>query len=94
MFGRIVALCFLAFAAHADTSLIVLHLALLHTVDGHEVMVNPEQVTSIQAARPDEPNKFLTEKVACAIGMTNGKFVSVVEDCDTVRKILVEESAR
>jgi hypothetical protein len=73
---------------------VVLHLVLLHTVDGHEVLVNPEQVTSMQAARPDEPNKFLTEGVNCAIGMTNGKFVSVVEDCDTVRRMLVEESAK
>jgi hypothetical protein len=48
----------------------------------------------LQAARPDAPNKFLTDKVACAIGLTNGKFVSVVEGCDVVRRMLVEESVR
>lgn len=72
---------------------IVLHLVVLHTVDGHEVAVNPEQVTSLHAAKPDEPNKVLVETVQCVIGFTNGKFVSVSEHCDVVRRLLEGEQA-
>lgn len=68
--------------------IIALHLVLLHTVDGREVAVNPEQITSLQAAKEDEPNKVLVETVRCVVGFTNGKFVSVVEHCDVVRKLL------
>jgi uncharacterized protein YlzI (FlbEa/FlbD family) len=59
-------------------------------VDGREVAINPKQVTSITHAIDDEPNKLLTEKVKCVIGMTNGKFHSVVEDCDEVKQRLEE----
>ena len=66
----------------------VLHLVLLHTVDGRVVAVNPEQVTSLQASIPDQPNKVLVETVQCVVGLTNGKFISVIEPCDAVRQML------
>lgn len=68
--------------------LIVLQLVVLHTVDGREISVNPKQITSLQAAKEDEPNKVLVETVKCAIGLSNGKFISVIEHCDVVRKLL------
>ena len=74
-----------------DPLTLALHLILLHTVDGRETLVNPEQVTSVQS-RSDEPNKVLVNTVQCVIGFSNGKFVSVVEPCDEVRSKL--ESAR
>lgn len=72
---------------------IVMHLVMLHSIDGHDVAINPAQVTSLHAARPGEPNKLLTDQVACVVGLTNGKFVSVIEHCDVVRRLL-EENGR
>jgi uncharacterized protein YlzI (FlbEa/FlbD family) len=63
---------------------IVLHLVLLHTVDGRETYVNPKQIASISSAVEGEKNKLLIESVHCVIGLTNGKILSVKEDCDEV----------
>jgi len=68
--------------------LVVLHLVLLHTVDGRETLVNPEQVTSLTHRNEDAPNKLLTDTVQCVIGFSNGKFVSVIEHCDEVQRKL------
>jgi hypothetical protein len=70
--------------------LVVLHLVVLHTVDGHEVSINPQQVTSLHAGKPDQDNKYFVESVQCVIGLTDGKFVSVAEPCDDVRRQLEE----
>jgi uncharacterized protein YlzI (FlbEa/FlbD family) len=63
---------------------IVLQLVLLHTVDGRETYVNPKQIASISSAVEGEKNKLLVESVHCVIGLTNGKIISVKEDCDEV----------
>jgi uncharacterized protein YlzI (FlbEa/FlbD family) len=63
---------------------IVLQLILLHTVDGRETYVNPKQIASISSAVEGEKNKLLVESVHCVIGLTNGKIISVKEDCDEV----------
>lgn len=68
--------------------LVVLHLVLLHTVDGRDVLVNPEQVTSLTHSKDGEQNKVLVESVECVIGFTNGKFISVAEKCDKVKQLL------
>ena len=67
--------------------LVALHLIVLHTVDGREVSVNPEQVTTLHATR-DEGNKLVTDEAHCVVMLTDGKFVSVAEACDEVRKLL------
>ena len=67
--------------------LIALRLVVLHSVDGREVSVNPQLVTSLHAAT-DQNNKLLTGDVRCVIGLADGKFVSVIEDCDAVRKLI------
>lgn len=73
--------------------LIALHLVLLTTVDGHEVAINPAQVTTMYAAKDDEANKLFVNSVRCVIGLTDGKFVTVAENCNTVKQLL-EESAK
>jgi hypothetical protein len=70
--------------------LIVLHLVVLHTLDGREVSVNPSLVTSLHASKEDEENKLLIEGVRCVVSLADGKFVSVSETCDVVRKLLEE----
>lgn len=67
---------------------IVLHLIVLHSVDGYEVSVNPKQVTSLRAGKANQKNELLTENVHCVIGLVDGKFVTVIEHCDAVRKLL------
>lgn len=61
---------------------------LLHTPDGHEVMLNPRQITTMHAAIPGKPNEVMTEEARCRIGTTDGKFLGVIETCDTVRRIM------
>jgi hypothetical protein len=65
-------------------------LVVFHTVDGHEVSINPKQVTSLRAAKDDEPNKYYTEDVRCIIGLTDGKLITVSEHCDVVRQKIEE----
>jgi uncharacterized protein YlzI (FlbEa/FlbD family) len=59
-------------------------LILLHTVDGRETYVNPKQIASISSAVEGEKNKLLIETVHCVIGLTNGKIISLRENCDEV----------
>lgn len=68
--------------------LVALHLIVLHTVDGHEVIINPAQVTNLIAAKEGQDNKLFTNEVHCMIGLTDGKFVSVGESCEVVRQLL------
>lgn len=70
--------------------LITLRLLVLHTVDGHEVTIAPSQITTLRAARDDQPNELFTEEVRCVIGTTDGKLVTVAEKCSVVRQLLEE----
>lgn len=69
-------------------ALVALHLILLHTVDGHEVLINPKMVTTLHAGKKDQDNKFYTEAVQCVISLADGKFVGTAESCDAVRKMM------
>jgi len=63
---------------------VAVHLVLLHTVDGRETFINPEQVVSLSSHKTGEANKVLIESVQCVLGLSNGKIVSVLEHCDEV----------
>lgn len=67
-------------------------LVLLHSPAGHEIMVNPREVVAMHAKNPEQPNEHFTDAVQCMINTTDGKFITVVEPCDTVRRLL--QSAR
>jgi len=60
---------------------------LLHRVDGGEVFVNPAQITALNA-RTAAPNKHLIEQAQCAVGLSNGRMVSVLESCEQVKQLL------
>ena len=60
----------------------------VHTLDGHEAAVNPDQITNLIHGRDGEGNKLLTANVHCVINLTNGKFLSVVEDCAAVLRMI------
>jgi hypothetical protein len=64
----------------------------LHTLDGREIDINPAQVTHMREAQPDEAeNKAFTGGVRCMINLTDGKFVTVVEECAVVRRKLEQQ---
>lgn len=67
---------------------IALHLVVLHSVDGYEVTINPAQVTNLTAAKEDQNNKLFTDTARCVIGLTDGRFITVGENCATVKQIL------
>ena len=69
--------------------LAALYLVVLHTIDGREVYINPQAVTNLQDARDDrDPTKHTAHGVECIISLSDGKFVSVAEFCETVREQL------
>ena len=68
--------------------LTAVQLVVFHTIDDREVLVNPFHVTSVYAAKNGEHNKLYTEKARCIIGTNDGKFITVVEDCDIVKRDL------
>jgi hypothetical protein len=58
-------------------------LIVLHAPDGHEVFVNPQEITVLhQRLVPGESH--FTEKATCLINTTDGKFITIVEDCFSV----------
>ncbi|MCP3475098.1 hypothetical protein NLM33_32770 [Bradyrhizobium sp. CCGUVB1N3] len=64
-------------------------LVVLHTVDGREIIVNPAQITTMREAHDaDDPNRAFTEQVRCMINTADGKFVTVVEECEAIREML------
>lgn len=59
------------------------------TVDGIHVAINPAQVTRLHPSREAEqgrPSDLVAPGIRCVISLTDGKFVSVVEDCDSIRR--------
>lgn len=70
---------------------VVLFLIVLHTVDGREIDINPEQITSMREAKPDDASgKYFTSGIRCMISGSDGKFVNVVETCAVVRQKIEE----
>jgi len=69
---------------------VVLTLIVLHTVDGHEVTVNRDLITSLTAHRDSKPNTLYVDTVQCIVGLNDGKTVPAAESCDAIRKMLEE----
>lgn len=73
--------------------LIAVVLIVLHNVDGEEVSVNPDKVTTLHRTHEvtqGRPNTLVAKGIKCVIGLDNGKTVSVVEDCGMVRQAIKE----
>jgi uncharacterized protein YlzI (FlbEa/FlbD family) len=58
-------------------------LFLVHSVDGREVYVNADNVITLST-----PGKLVTEKATCLMLLNDGKFITVKETCDEVRKLM------
>lgn len=63
----------------------------LHTVDGQEIYVNPDEVAVMRPtseAAKGTPNQIMVTGVHCVVGLTNGKYFSVIETCPAVQEII------
>ena len=71
-----------------------LYMVILHRVDGGEVAVIPSHITSLHSKAPSNAqNKLGTHEVRCIVWMDDGKLLSVLEPCATVKQ-LMDEAAR
>jgi len=69
-------------------------LLLLQTLDGRAVLVNPKHIVTLASSRAEsDPSKRLTGKVHCVIHLSDGKFISVTEDCTSVQQRLAKDAA-
>jgi hypothetical protein len=67
----------------------VLHLLKLTGLDGQMIEVNPDQIVSLRVPREDQ-ERHIHEKAQCLIHTTDGKFISVIETCERVQRLLEE----
>jgi hypothetical protein len=65
--------------------LLVLDLVTFTGPEGQLIPVNPAMVVTLRKPRGEQ---HFDPDVKCLIHTTDGKFVAVVEDCDTVREAL------
>lgn len=70
-------------------ALVALQFIVLQTLDGRNVHVNPSHVVSLGES-PDQRRGVFPEKVHCIVAMLDGKFITVEENCDSVRRRLEE----
>ena len=69
-------------------------LVILHRTDGGEVAVSPSHITSMHSKAPSSPqNKLVVGEARCIVWLSDGKLLSVLEACETVKK-LMNENAR
>ena len=72
--------------------LAAVELITLHMIDGRVVQVNPKQVTQLLSEKPaGGGNKALPDAVHCVVKFSDGAFLSVAEDCNTVRELMEGE---
>jgi hypothetical protein len=74
---------------HHPTIILAFHLVRFTGLDGQPIDIYPEQVVS---TRPIRDLDHFDPKIKCIIHTTDGKFISVVEDCNLVRQKLEQES--
>jgi len=69
---------------------LVLVLVIFTGLEGQPIKVNPEQVVSIRSPRESTLRSGeIAPGVNCLIQTTDGKFIAVQEDCDTVQRRLM-----
>jgi len=68
-----------------------LSLVVLHRVDGGAVVVAPEHITSMHSKAPTAGhNKSVSHEARCVLWLSDGKLLSVLEPCETVKQMLDE----
>lgn len=64
----------------------LLVMMILHTGSGIEVDINTETITNMRG--PEADHKNFAPGVQCLINMSDGKFVTVKESCEEVRRVM------
>jgi hypothetical protein len=64
----------------------MLVMIILHSATGVEMDVNTATITNMR--NPEPSNPAFTPHVKCLINMSDGKFVTVKETCEQVRKLM------
>jgi len=64
----------------------MLVMVILHSATGVEMDINEKLITSMR--NPEPGNKNFSDTVKCQINMSDGKFVTVRETCEEVRKLI------
>lgn len=73
-------------AALGSALLVALHLIVLHRSDGGSVWISADEVTSLRS--PAGKLGHLTPRGHCIVYLADGKFVSVLEGCNEVKRQL------
>lgn len=60
----------------------------VETLDGRHVIINRQAIVTIGGARKDGGQSVLTGKASCVVTLVDGKFVTVVEACETLKQRL------
>lgn len=74
-----------------NTIQLALVLVQVTTADGAKVSINPEYVTKLyptKEAMARGPNQMVVKGARCVITLADGKFLSVLEECDYLRSVL------
>jgi hypothetical protein len=61
----------------------------LQAIDGHQIHVNKTAIITV--SEPRAVGRLGTDKFNCVVGLANGKYVTVIERCESVRKRMKEE---
>jgi hypothetical protein len=67
---------------------IVMQWLILHAPGGQDIAVNIKQITSMRAGDPVTKNKIIAGEVRCVLNMDDGKFISVIETCGDIRRMI------
>jgi len=71
-----------------------LYMIILHRIDGGEVTVAPSHITSMHSkALGSARDKLVIPDARCIVWLSDGKLLSVLEPCETVKQ-LMDEAAR
>lgn len=71
--------------------IVAARLILLHSIDGSDIILNPDEVVSMRGPRADPKDKAFVDGVNCMINTSDGKYLSVRETCAEVMRIFVEQ---
>ena len=61
----------------------------VHTIDGRHVHINRQAIVTIGGPRSgDQGQQMFAREATCLVTLSDGKFITVVESCDTIRRRL------
>ena len=64
----------------------LLVMIILHTGSGTPLEMNPQAITNLR--NPEPSNPAFTPSVKCQVNMVDGKYVTVKETCEQVRRLM------